>query len=268
MSKTDVTAGATAEEEKPVPIQDNSFLIEEAYNQEDGVCQHINTFMRMRGTGDSVYTFTQEWPVGGQTHQLSYTIPILGMKDGNALVWSQGDIALNYRYQAIFDEKRGIAFAPRFSLLFPTGDVSRGTGKGGTGFQVNLPLSVQPNDKWVTHVNAGATLTPETKNAPGQKTDTTDFNLGQSVIYLADQNFNIMFEVIWNSTETLDDTGEKTRAESLFINPGVRWAHNFKSGLQIVPGISFPIGIGPSNGTQGVFFYLSLEHPFKKIRQK
>lgn len=28
------------------PIQDNSFLIEEAYNQEFGVVQHINTFTR------------------------------------------------------------------------------------------------------------------------------------------------------------------------------------------------------------------------------
>jgi hypothetical protein len=23
-----------------------------------------------------LYTFTQEWPLGGQTHQLSYTVPI------------------------------------------------------------------------------------------------------------------------------------------------------------------------------------------------
>ena len=39
------------------PIQDNSFLIEEAYNQERGVVQHINTFQRVH-SGDWVYTFT------------------------------------------------------------------------------------------------------------------------------------------------------------------------------------------------------------------
>jgi hypothetical protein len=51
---------------------------------------------------------------------------------------------------------------------------------------------------------------------------------------------------------------------SAIVNPGIRWAHNFPSGLQIVPGVSFPIGFGPSNGSRGVFFYLSFEHPFKK----
>ena len=30
-------------------IQDNSFLLEEAYNQEDGVVQHIQTFQLMEG---------------------------------------------------------------------------------------------------------------------------------------------------------------------------------------------------------------------------
>src|SRR6266508_301550 len=44
------------------PIQDNSFLIEEAYNQEPGVIQHINTFARARGGGWG-YSFTEEWPV-------------------------------------------------------------------------------------------------------------------------------------------------------------------------------------------------------------
>ena len=32
----------------PPPIQDNSFLIEEAYNQEKGVIQHIQTYQLMR----------------------------------------------------------------------------------------------------------------------------------------------------------------------------------------------------------------------------
>ena len=40
-------------------IQDNSFLIEEAYNQEPGVIQHIQTFQYMKD-GTWGYTFTQE----------------------------------------------------------------------------------------------------------------------------------------------------------------------------------------------------------------
>ena len=49
-------------------IQDNSFLIEEAYNQEAGVVQHISAFSRAEG-GAWLYTFTQEWPLGGIDHQ-------------------------------------------------------------------------------------------------------------------------------------------------------------------------------------------------------
>ena len=56
-------------------IQDNSFLIEEAYNQDPGMVQHINSFTRLRN-GEWVYDFTQEWPVPGVKHQLSYTIPV------------------------------------------------------------------------------------------------------------------------------------------------------------------------------------------------
>src|ERR1051325_8382666 len=60
----------------PPAIQDNSFLMEEAYNQEAGVVQHINAFMKsLRGKG-WIYTFTQEWPVFGQKHQFSYTVPM------------------------------------------------------------------------------------------------------------------------------------------------------------------------------------------------
>ena len=57
-------------------IQDNSFLIEEAYNQDPGVVQHIQTLSRATRGGDWLYTFTQEWPVPAITHQLSYTLPM------------------------------------------------------------------------------------------------------------------------------------------------------------------------------------------------
>src|SRR5512143_1899109 len=81
-------------------IQDNSFLVEEAYNQEPGVVQHISTFLRDRQTGDWIYTFTQEWPVGGLAHQLSLTVPVQRLAsspDGGRRGF--GDVALNYRYQ-------------------------------------------------------------------------------------------------------------------------------------------------------------------------
>ena len=33
-------------------------------------------------------------------------------------------------------------------------------------------------------------------------------------------------------------------ARSTFLSPGVRWAYNFRNGLQIVPGIAVPLGVG------------------------
>ena len=49
-STPSVQANTSANLEDPgketPPIQDNSFLIEEAYNQEFGMVQHINTFSR------------------------------------------------------------------------------------------------------------------------------------------------------------------------------------------------------------------------------
>src|SRR5438105_4336180 len=61
----------------PPIVQDNSFLMEEAYNQEKGIVQHINTFRTHRGSSDFDYSFTQEWPVGGLSNQLSYDLPVV-----------------------------------------------------------------------------------------------------------------------------------------------------------------------------------------------
>ena len=78
--------------DKTPGIQDNSFFIEEAYNQEEGVVQHINSFLRQHN-GDWVYTFTQEWPLFSQQHQLSYTIPVQRLGSAPHGGTGLGDIA-------------------------------------------------------------------------------------------------------------------------------------------------------------------------------
>src|SRR5262249_38865470 len=122
-------------------IQDNSFLVEEAYNQEEGVCQHISSYTRVPESDEWVFSFTQEWPVGGPKHQLSWpgVAAQVGRDDGGER--GVGDFALNYRFQAIGGVDATIAFAPRVSLLFPLGDARRGLGAGGPGLQLNLPAS-------------------------------------------------------------------------------------------------------------------------------
>lgn len=252
---TPASAGEASLEVKK--IQDNSFLIEEAYNQEPRIVQHIQSFQYMKG-GTWLYTFTQEWPVPNETHQFSYTVPVMRLEapDRND---GLGDMLLNYRYQAVLKEH--LAVAPRLSLVLPTGDDKAGLGTGAVGYQINLPVSVELSDKFVTHWNLGWTFTPDSRNEIGQRADTLSVNYGASLIYLVSENFNLMLEAAGSAGEEVVGDGATDSDNTFFINPGMRFAINCASGLQIVPGVSFPIGIGPSQGKYGVLAYLSFEHP-------
>jgi hypothetical protein len=237
-------------------IEDNSFLIEEAYNQDPGVIQHISSLQLMNNHTWS-YTFTDEWPVPRQTHQLSATIPVL-----NTVATGLGDVELNYRYQAIQGNR--FAFSPRFSLIFPTGNYKKGLGTGTIGYQLSLPFSFILSTKIVTHYNLGLTFTPEAKSPTGYNFNQTVYNYGLSMIFLISKTFNLMLEVVGNRTHIEGKNIEIQNSGSLLINPGFRYAINFKSGLQIVPGLAIPIGLGSSKGASGLFTYLSFEHPLWK----
>lgn len=235
------------------PIQDNSFLIEEAYNQEVRVVQHILTWSRDHDTRAWEASFTQEWPFRGQRHQLSVTVPY---PDGI------GDVLLNWRIQAVGSGETPVAFSPRLSLVLPTGDERNGRGTGSLGIQGNLPLSVVLAPRFVTHVNLGATFAPSAENELGEKADLSEWTFGQSFVWLAAERFNVMLEALYTNGEAIVGPDATERVSSLTLNPGIRWAHDSRRGLQIVPGIAVPIGIGPSRGERGIFLYLSFEHPF------
>lgn len=190
---------------------------------------------------------------------MDVTPPILDF--GTRRTNARSNKALNYRYQAVL--KDDIAFSPRLSVILATSDYKKGHGTGATGFQVNLPLSLELSDKFVTHWNLGATYTAHSKESGGAKASTTGLNYGASLIYLSTENFNLMLEAAGTRSEVVQPDGSKVGERTFFINPGIRFAKNYSSGLQIVPGISIPIGVGPSSGEYGILFYLSLEHPFK-----
>ena len=81
------------------------------------------------------FGFTQEWPLFSQRHQFSYTIPFSFTREGRDHQDGVEDIVLNYRLQALEESEWLPAFAPRFSLLLPTGSRDEGTGSGVVGFQ-------------------------------------------------------------------------------------------------------------------------------------
>jgi hypothetical protein len=258
LAQDSTTAGRSGS----APIQDNSFLVEEAYNQEDGVVQHISSFERLTNSHDWVYTQTDEWPLRSLRHQVSITLAGThsGSFAGSGAGW--GDTALNYRYQLLGSGETKFAIAPRVSVLLPSGDHRYGRGSGGLGMQINLPVSVQYSRQIVTHWNAGATWVPHALNQNHAKASTTAFNLGQSIVWLAKPRFNVLLETLWTSSEDVLAAEKVRRSQDLYLSPGLRWAHNLENGLQIVPGVAFPFGVGPCSGEKGVILYLSFEHPF------
>ena len=186
-----VPAGAQS---PPVPIQDNSFLIEEAYNQESGVVQHISAFALADGGRSWGYGFTQEWPIYGRRHQASFTVPLQNAGESIRRGVGVGDVALHNRYMAAGVDGGALAVAPRLSVLLPTGDAERGRGAGGAAVQVNLPVSLTLSPALVAHTNAGATLTPAARNEAGNEARTTGVNLGQSLVWLVHPKANLMLE--------------------------------------------------------------------------
>ena len=211
-------------------VQDNSFLLEEATNQEPGVVQHINLLLWDKDSDSWVYSFTQEWPIRSMKHQFSYTIPI-GSFDGDTEL---GDIALNYRYQLFGDDEARVAVAPRLSLIVPTGEES-----DETGVQFGIPISAKLTERLRAHTNLGATWFSD-------DVDTTFF-AGQSLVFAITPRFDAHFEVLWSGND--DD-------DQILLSPGIRWAHDLPSGLQIVPGVAYVRG---PNDSDAALFYLSFE---------
>lgn len=253
-------------------IMDNSFLVEEAYNQESGVVQHIFTAVhsvdRVSGPDDRAwdFAFTQEWPLFSQKHQLSYTIPFSDIESGGQSESGIGDVMLNYRYQAVFNEDTLTAFAPRFSLILPTGDADKGLGDDTLGYQVNLPLSTALNDHWSVNANAGLTFLPDA--GPGPTFDLLHYHLGASAIYAATDRLHFMLEWIGSWDEAPDGGGGTDRDFASVISPGLRYAFNFEGDTQLVLGLAAPVGLNDAAPDIGVFLYVSFEHSFLSKKDK
>jgi hypothetical protein len=216
-------------------ILDNSFLVEEAFNQEAGVVQNILTWARgRRGTWNG--SFTQEWPAPGMTHQISYTLPFASTGEAAGV----GDALLNYRYQLRGESARGPAIAPRISLVLPTGRDADGLGGGTAGLDINLPASKQFGDLYL-HANAGYTWLPDVQRTA---------HLAGSGIWRMAPMFNLMLE------------GVVTLDESVTLSPGFRRGWNIGD-QQIVIGVAVPLTRADGISTAALLTYFSYELPFR-----
>jgi hypothetical protein len=244
-------------DEQPKDISDNSFLIEEAYNQDVRVVQHIFNFSRDWQSGTWGSTFTQEWPAFGVTHQLSYTLALAGgpQLDPGLQI---GQTVLNYRYQLLAGD--ALSMAPRLSVIIP-GHADPGLGYG-VGVQAMIPASVTLSKRFVTHLNLGATWYP---SAGDVNLPLWQATYGASLIYKCSSTCNLMLECVGYSGQQLQpDAGGIVRQwqNAFVVNPGARFAINFPSGLQIVYGAAIPLQFANGETRASLFLYLSFEHPY------
>ena len=251
------SALAADDDKRPASgIQDNSFLIEEAYNQEAGVVQHINNVRRLGK--DWFYTFTQEWPIGSQSHQFSYTAPFTWLNTDTGRERGFGDIQLNYRYQLSMETANRPAIAPRLSVILPTGNEDKGLGVGSYGTQLNLPVSKIVSDRVTLHGNAGFTHYSDV-----QGHSPTSYAVGGSVVYAVNRDFNLMLEGLREWSESVNDFGFTEKERSYTLSPGARFAVNFGGATQLVLGAAVPIRfVEDGKRDYGVFGYISFEHSF------
>ena len=241
--------------ERPFEISDNSFLVEEALNQEPGVFQNIVN-LYIVGWGEWATTFTQEWPLFSRTHQISFTIPYVATGSATGL----GDAFIHYRLQAVDGSGAFPAFSPRLSLVVPSGNSSRGLGYGNPGWQVNLPFSKQVRDLYL-HWNVGFT------HFPSVEIDDAEYNLftphvAASGIWRAKPMVNLMLEGVVQWDDQVE-AGVAERRTSFILIPGVRTGWNVGD-TQTIVGFGLPIQFTDAATDAGVFLYLSYELPFAR----
>lgn len=238
--------------------------------------QHISSALYDRTSGGWLANFTQEWPLGGQRHQVSYSLPFSWLGEGGS---GLGDILLNYRYQLLVEEGRRPAVAPRLSLIFPSGDFRQGLGTGSAGIQASLPVSKQLSERLAAHFNLGTTILPRARGGDLPRRQQLSFwNTGGSLIWLPAQAVNFLGEfVAFREGEVgapdsgAHDSGAHGAAyrNRAIFSPGIRVGRNCAGGVQAVWGIAFPVELAGKRGAAGVLLYFSIEHGFtRKAREE
>jgi hypothetical protein len=241
-------------------ILDNSFLVEEAFNQEQGIFQNIFTWARGQD-GEWEGSFTQEWPAPTMRHQLSYTVPFVGGVSGAHL----GSVLFNYRYQAFQEAAGRPAVSPRISIVLPTGSAIDDSNR--PGMQFNIPVSKRAGAVYV-HANVGLMWTQGVAFGETRGTNLTTPQLAGSAIWSVRPMFNLMIESVLefeDAVRLVRSTLVRSREAVVTVSPGFRGGWNVGD-HQIIVGGAVPVIAVEGERTAAFLGYFSYELPFTENR--
>lgn len=249
------------------PLQFNSFFLHEAFNAPARTVQHVQS-LRVGSTAGNpafndawAYAFEQRWPIGGDRHQMSYTLPVGRAHDG--LRPELGDIQVAYQFQLMRRADWGLA--PRASISFPTGNLQNQMSFGSPGYQLEIAYSrskvIWP---WLEmHWNVGITHFPNAANAGGDRATVTNVHINRSMVWKPAETWNVMLEMVTDLRRDVSGPGQTVARHAFTLAPGVRHAVLLGDGSRVVPGLSVPLTLLPRDEFRwGVMAYLSIQNRY------
>lgn len=240
-------------------LQSNEFLVEVPWLQDKGEVQHTFSFTRANN-GQWASRFSQEWALFSDRHQLAISMPSQLTGEHR----STGDVELTYKFLLRGNSQSRFAVAPGINLLLPTGSVSKETGAGAAGIGFIVPASLMLSKKVAWNSSAGLTWIPTARNEQKERAALKRMEVGQGIVWFARPRLNLLMEAKWEHNQAVIENKQKETEHEVFASPGIRWAHLAPGGVAIMPGLAFPIGVGPSRGQWGIMLFLSIEHSFKR----
>ncbi len=239
------------------PLRDNSFFIEEAFNQEPGKVQTKFRFFRVEE--DTELLVDQEWPLGSQRHQLSFTLPF--RVDPEEELFRLTDVRLTYSLQAQEEDAVRPAFTPRLTAILPTAREEDEEGQGNPGIELLLPFSKQVGGVYL-HANAGTVHRFGVDAGRGEERLLFTPFVGGSAVVQVTPALDLLLETRADFQAQVTGEGGTERETEWLLNPGVRFGGEL-GGNQLVAGAAAPLGLAGSLRDVGWFGYISYELRFR-----
>jgi len=244
-------------------LQDDEFLVETAYLQDESDLFHKLTFERT-GRHSWSAVFKEELTIGNENRNFVFSIPAHLVGTGTQKSRGFGDAEIEFSYGLYGNGSSRITISPGIGLSLPTGSVRKELGSGGAGLSVKLPVSVAITEWFTSNSIVEFCHTRSARNTDGQSANTSEYAIGQSFVWFAKPKLNFLVETVWERQQEVTGHGSTVNSHSFLVSPAVRWAYEFKGGLTVSPGVAIPIGLGPSRGENNILFYIAFSHPIRK----